>query len=278
MSQIEPSRLSDPAAQLYLDLLKRAVSHSLYEPMDVGLFGPGNPLTAAIRRLLERRGYILLRDRSDAGDLRAEGRDWPAFAQTMIGRERLDNIQRCATRVLADGIPGDLIEAGVWRGGAAILMRGVLAAYGVTDRAVWLADSFEGLPPPEADRYPADEGARWHAARALSVPLDEVKRHFERYGLLDDQVRFAVGWFAEALPEIPDPQWALIRLDGDMYGSTFEALSTLYPNLSVGGYVIVDDYVFPQVAEAVVDYRRANGIGEELERVDWNAVQWCRES
>jgi hypothetical protein len=91
--------------------------------------------------------------------------------------------------VVQQNISGDLIETGVWRGGAAILMRAVLKVLGDNERTVWLADSFAGLPSPSPDLYPADEGADFHLSNdVLSVSLDEVKKNFERYGLLDDRV------------------------------------------------------------------------------------------
>ena len=167
--------------------------------------------------------------------------DWPAFAHTMIGLERLNNLQFCVEDVIGKGVPGDLIETGVWRGGATIFMRAILKAHGVTDRRVWVADSFEGLPRADTERYPVDaSGPRWHLADRLAISLEEVQGNFERYGLLDDQVRFLKGWFRDTLHTVPDPQWAVIRLDGDMYGSTMEALTALYPNLAPGGCVIVD--------------------------------------
>ena len=135
--------------ELYLELLKRAVSHTLYGRSDVGRALAGrNQITRAMLRFFDRRGFTVLRDVEDAEALREEGRDWPLFGQTMIGRKRLDNVQHCVEDVIERGVPGDLIETGVWRGGATILMRAVLAAHGVTDRTVWVADSFEGLPAP----------------------------------------------------------------------------------------------------------------------------------
>src|SRR5919106_1249212 len=80
--------------------------------------------------------------------MRSEGRDWPADAETMIGLKRLDNLQFCVERILEDGVEGDLIEAGVWRGGASIFMRGALKAHGDPTRVGWVADSFQGLPAP----------------------------------------------------------------------------------------------------------------------------------
>ncbi|NRB65427.1 MAG: hypothetical protein HRU40_20820 [Saprospiraceae bacterium] len=85
---------------------------------------------------------------------RTEGRDWPARAYTMIGLKRLNNIEFCLRRVLEEKIPGDVIETGVWKGGAVILMRAVLSAYGDRDRKVWVADSFAGLPKPRPKQYP----------------------------------------------------------------------------------------------------------------------------
>src|SRR5258707_9696308 len=91
-------------------------------------------------------------------NLRYVGADWPGEAVTMIGLCRLDNLEQCIVSVLQRDIPGDLIETGVWRGGASIFMRAVLKACGDTGRKVWLADSFQGLPKPDAETYPADRG------------------------------------------------------------------------------------------------------------------------
>src|SRR5467141_1354915 len=105
-------------------------------------------------------------------EIRLTGRDWPANGLTMVGKARLDNLQRCIETVVSEGIPGDLIETGVWRGGAAIFMRAVLHVHGVTDRVVWVADSFEGLPPPNAEKYPADAANRLHEVMHLAVSVE----------------------------------------------------------------------------------------------------------
>jgi hypothetical protein len=193
----------------------------------------------------------------------------------MIGLKRLDNLQFCIEEAITNGVAGDLIETGVWRGGATIFMRAVLRAYGITDRCVWVADSFEGLPPPDTTKYPCDAGDTLHQARELAVSLEEVKANFERYGLLDDQVCFLKGWFRDALPVALIQRLAVLRLDGDMYESTMDALVNLYPKLSEGGYVIVDDYsAIPACRQAVQEYRSANGISEEIREIDWTGVFW----
>jgi len=210
-------------------------------------------------------------------DVRAEGRDWPADAETMIGRRRLDNLADCLTTVLDDGVPGDLMETGVWRGGATILMRGALEAWGSRDRSVWVADSFQGLPAPDATAWPADAGVDLSGVDALAVSRAEVEANFTRYGLLDDQVRFLEGWFADTLPTAPMQRLALLRLDGDLYQSTWEALEHLYPKLSAGGIVIVDDYgAFEPCRQAVTDYRARHGITDDIVEVDWTGVWWRR--
>jgi len=205
---------------------------------------------------------------------RAQGRDWPRYAQTMVGLERLRNVRRCVERVLSDRVPGDFIEAGVWRGGVAILIRGILRAYRVGERRVWLADSFRGLPPPDPDRHPADSGSRAHEHELLAVSADQVRDNFRRYDLLDDQVVLVAGWFRDTLPALGDRRWALIRLDGDMYESTMDSLVNLYDGLERGGFLIVDDFALTPCREAVEDFRRERGIDEPIERIDWTGVYW----
>jgi len=206
---------------------------------------------------------------------RAQGRDWPRDAHTMAGAARLANLADLVNRTLDEGIPGDYIETGAWRGGCCILMRAVLAARSEPHRRVFVADSFEGLPPPNPVRYAADAGDRHHEVLQLAVPLDEVKANFARYGLLDEQVVFVKGFFDQTLPALDAGPFALLRLDGDMYESTIVALESLYPRLSPGGFVIIDDYGAVEGCRLAVDsFRRANGITAPLETIDWTGVWW----
>jgi O-methyltransferase len=155
-------------------------------------------------------------------------------------------------------------------------MRGVLAAYGDTQRTVWAADSFQGLPRPDPKAYPADEGDVHWQQTELIVPLEEVKANFKRYGLLDQQVRFLAGWFRNTLPSAPIDRLAVLRLDGDMYESTIVALESLYPKLSPGGFVIVDDYALAPCQQAVQDFRRAWDIETPVQWIDWTGAYWRR--
>jgi O-methyltransferase len=205
------------------------------------------------------------------------GRYPRGIAQTMIGIWRLDNIRYCVESALASGVPGDLVETGVWRGGATIYMRALLAAWGVRDRKVFVCDSFEGLPRPGITGYLQDIGDQHYRFKDLAIPIEEVKDNFRKYNLLDDQVVFLKGWFKDTLHNVPGPI-AVLRLDGDMYGSTMDALVNLYPKLSIGGYCILDDYGdIPGCKQAVDDYRKENHITckiIQIEGTDHGHVYW----
>ncbi|MFK4492810.1 TylF/MycF/NovP-related O-methyltransferase [Bradyrhizobium sp. USDA 336] len=205
---------------------------------------------------------------------RAVGRDWPSRAETMIGTARMRNLRVLTQRALQESVPGDLIETGVWRGGACIYMRGILAAAGDTSRRVFVADSFRGLPAPDEAAYPADAGDQHHTFAQLAVSRAEVEANFRRYALLDEQVVFLEGWFKDTLPTAPIEKLAVLRLDGDMYESTINTLSALYGKVSPGGFVIVDDYILKACAQAVDDFRARYGIVAPMHEVDGAAIWW----
>jgi len=274
---------SDPR-ELYLDLIKKCLTRFVCEetmrPYQIAPWG------GPIKRWLKKRLMEALRARGIEPmeraafnrEARTMGRDTPMEAETMIGLRRMDNVQECVTTVIREEIPGDLVEAGVWRGGACIFMRAILAAYGDTTRTVWCADSFEGLPAPNVTEYPADVVAEWHERKDLVVSLDTVKQNFARYGMLDSQVQFLKGLFKDTLPTAPIDRCAVIRLDGDMYESTMDSLKYLYPKLSPGGFVIVDDYGLPEDTSrrAVHDFRDLHGIREPIIDIDGYGAYWRR--
>src|SRR3954453_14297624 len=239
--------------ELYLGLLINVLANTIYRdpsihPDSLGTFQP---------------------------ELRSEGRDWPKVAHSMAGLRRLENVQQLAQRVIDEEIPGDFIETGVWRGGCCILMRAVLAANGVTSRKVYVVDSFDGLPPPKPDKFSRDEGLNLHLYRELAVSLEQVKDNFSRYGLLDEQIVFIKGLFQNTLPSLDAGPFGLIRIDGDLYESTYVALNALYPKLSPGGFVIIDDYgALPACQAAVLDYRTLMGIESPIQQIDWTGSWW----
>lgn len=228
-------------------------------------------------RAAKQGGDTILLETSSAGRGAAVDsalRNYSEFSLTLVGRRRLDNLQACVEDVLGNRIPGDFLEAGVWRGGCCILMRAALAAHECTDRIVWLADSFAGLPRPDR---PEDADYAMDASRlpVLAVTESEVRRNFERFGLLDGQVRFLPGWFDEILPHAPVGPLAILRIDADLYASTMTVLESLYARVSPGGWVIVDDYhMLPPCRQAVDAYREREGISATLQTIDDHAVCW----
>ena len=253
------------ARNLYLDLLRDVLINKIYNDPSI------KPVKkSSIPQLLGLAGTAL----DFTFENRERGLDWPTVAHSMIGARRMDNLRHCVSRVIEDNIPGDLIETGVWRGGACIMMRGVLKAYGVTNRKVWVADSFAGLPKPDK-KYSADKGDEHHQYEALAVSQEQVATNFERYGLLDDQVCFLKGWFRDTLPKAEIDRLAVLRLDGDMYESTMDALKALYPKVSPGGFVIVDDYVMIHgCRKAVHDYLAERNEQPEIKQIDGAGVFW----
>ena len=322
---VPPPAPSAPQGTLYLDLLKRVLLNIVYHEQSYQISltrskASGRPqpqLASAERFLLKAR--IL-------------GEDVALNTMSMIGLARLDSLHRCIEQLIADDVPGDLIETGVAKGGATILMRAVLRMKKDKTRRVLCCDTFcDDKPPPRPAVALLFQplwilvvmltylplGRSWHRKlyavlmklqrsfpvdmrhvsqdtvdsfifyvrhghRFLrpSVPpcgsgLAQVRSHFARLGLLDDQVVFLKGFFSETLPNAPVDRLSLIRLDGDMYASTMDGLAHLYPKLSPGGFCIVDDYYsFEECRLAVDEYRAAHGIDAEMVRIDNHAVFW----
>jgi O-methyltransferase len=275
----------DPA-NLYLNLLKKCLTRSLW-PDRLAPFDPdeyGSPWKKKLKKIiaswLADRGIELYRQMPFDKEAREKGRDWPRNAETMIGLKRLDNLQFCIRTIIEDHISGDLIETGVWRGGASIFMRAALEAYQDKEKLVWCADSFSGLPPPNTKIYAADTNVIWHTKSELAISENTVKENFARYGMLDQRVKFLKGWFKDTLPDAPIERLALIRLDGDMYESTMDALNNLYHKLEPGGFLIVDDFGIPEdtCRKAIHDFRNSHAITEPIIDIDGWGAYWRKVS
>jgi O-methyltransferase len=254
---VQRDGIATPAVRLYLHLLKQCLIREIfpdqrYEDCD----------------LSHKLPY--------SRELRESGLDWPTEAETMVGKRRLDSLQECCLAVIQEGVPGDFVETGTWRGGCGILMRAVLEATGEDQRKVWLFDSFKGLPKPDAEAFPTDEGDQhWTFSSYLGVSLENVKANFEKYGLLDDRIRFIEGWFRDTIPVSDVSPIAVLRLDGDMYESTWLVLNHFYPKVSSGGFIVIDDYgAIPACKAAVDDFRAAHSIASMIEPIDWTGVLW----
>jgi O-methyltransferase len=248
----------------YLSLLRRCLTREFPEP-SYGEIPPNRRTRAkaaryagygAVQRVLKPFNLALVQKNRATGE-------------TMMGMGALTNLHSCMAEVVARGVPGDFVETGVWRGGGTIYMRAFLEAYREPGRQVWVCDSFEGLPKPK-DEFEHDRGSQLWASEYLAVSEAQVRKNFEFYGLLDDRVRFLKGFFSDTMPTNPIGPIAVLRLDGDMYESTIVVLRHLYPKLSPGGFVIIDDYgMLPECNRAVEDYRAAHAITESIEIIGY---------
>jgi O-methyltransferase len=269
-------------ATRYLDLVKASVLGELYVENELRILylrecaaNGETPDPYVLRDILTRRAEMA----TEYQTLRAVGKGYRSlqnlgFQHTMIGRARLEHVHDCLRVLDDDGVPGDLIECGVWRGGTCVFMRAYLAACDIPDRTVWVADSFAGLPPPT---HPVDAGLDLSQDKYPMLAIDDetVATIFRRYGLLDDRVRFLKGWFRDTLPSAPIAQLALLRLDGDLYESTMDTLDALYDRVAPGGFVIVDDFgAVDQCRRAIEAFRHRHAISAPITAIDWTGVYW----
>ena len=269
---------------MYLDLLARTLTRyemdSVHKSLDPFTRKPWVQATYGfVDRTLARRGLEIVKRVQHDYTKRALGADVPIDAETGIGLSRLQNLRDSIETVLMDNVPGDLLEAGVLRGGASIYMRAVLAVHGDPSRTVWVADSFEGPPTPDLDAYPQDSDMFLHLVPAMAVSQDEVERNFARYGLLDDRVQFLKGWFKDTLFDAPIKELSVLRLDGDSYEATTQIFDALYEKVSPGGFVIVDDYLrFDECRQATDDFRAKHAISEPFSEIDLDGIVWRKDT
>ncbi len=196
------------------------------------------------------------------------------FPYSMLGNRRLNNVEAVIRTVLDEKVPGHFLEAGIWRGGACIFARLLLNHLDPEGgRRVFVADSFEGLPPSDHD---ADKPFPFHEDPSLSVSLPQVRENFRLFGLDPDEgTTFVKGFFADSFPCLQTGGLAVLRADGDLYVSTMDILNNLYDQVVPGGYVIIDDYgALEPCRLATEDFRKAHGVTEEMHWIDWTGVYW----
>ena len=253
----------------YFDLCKRILTDSISdESIRVRFFEDPDSLNESeISKVLEEKPDSI----SLAGTI------WPKRAHTMIGLMKLENLQFCVEETIRNNVQGDLIETGVWKGGATIFMRIILKKYGIKNKMVYVADSFQGLPEPDVKRFPVDAGDKHHTVDYLKISLEEVKNNFKLYGVLDEQVKFIKGYFEDTMKILPIEKISMLRMDGDMYGSTWVVLENLYEKLSVGGFLTVDDYDLKGAQKATDDFRKLKNIKEPIIAIDGSGTYWKKE-
>jgi hypothetical protein len=189
----------------------------------------------------------------------------------MIGLKRLDNLHKSLDYIRENKISGDIIETGVWRGGACIFMKFYCDLYNL-NKKIFLADSFEGLPKPEIIQ---DKNDTHYTIDFLKVSKEEVMNNFELYKVLDENVIFIKGWFSDTLFNNEKiTQLCLLRMDGDMYKSTMDVFMSCYNKVVENGIIIVDDYCLPSCSNAVGDFRKENNIENPITIIDKCGIFW----
>jgi hypothetical protein len=208
-----------------------------------------------------------------------------ALPYTMTGVLRLDATVQSVRHCVRRGIPGDFVECGVWRGGSVLAMILTLQELGVDDRDVYLFDTFEGMTEPtEHDTHEGEPPAleTWREARAQDqrpwagmfgehvFDEDKVRETVESTGYPAQRIRLVKGPVEETIPEHAPDTIALLRLDTDWYESTRHELLHLYPRVSDGGVLIIDDYGHWDGARRAVDeYFAQNASPVLLNRIDY---------
>ncbi len=268
-------------ADLYIQTVKAAILNDLYPEAEaerahllrVAEGAAAFDAAAFHSGATADQGVLAAIDQAHQGGRHMDGMlKFATIGASMVGRLRLDNLRFCLETALVDNVPGDFMECGVWRGGACAFAKAVLTAHG-SDRAVWVADSFEGLPPPANAADTVDLQTSKYPMLAISE--QRVRAIFERLGLLDDRVHFLKGWFSDTLKTAPVDTLAVLRLDGDYYDSTMDALQALYAKVSPGGFVIIDDYgALEPARRATHDYRDANAIIADIIDIDGIGAYW----
>jgi O-methyltransferase len=184
--------------------------------------------------------------------------------QTMTSIERMYALWSATRYIVDNGLPGDFVECGVWRGGSVMLMAATLLKLGDTTRKLWLYDTFEGMTAPTADDVQAMSGRtaaeilREHQRSADGpfwgiAPRDVVEGNLRRTNYPFERFHLIAGDVTATLPQSAPEQIALLRLDTDWYTSTRHELEHLYPRLVRGGVLIIDDYGYWRGARKATD-------------------------
>ena len=256
-----------PAARLYLDLLKKCLTREIFDDDDFDVVPRAGSLRGlaargALKVLAARDLRLVRRGQTDPED-KLEGLGRPAKAETMMGSRRLDFLERAVLRIVSEGVEGDFFEAGCWRGGAAIFLLGALKALGQGERLVWAADSFDGYPEPNEASSAVDR-LLWSRRDYFAVTRAEFERNVARYGVGGEGLRVVEGYFDRSLPEAGVGRLAMIRIDVDGYEGVRAVLDVLYPKLSPGGFVLVDELEVPGCKRAIEEHFARSGRREEI--------------
>lgn len=191
---------------------------------------------------------------------------------TMTSTERIHALIHAVRHIVQNGIPGDMVECGVWKGGSVMAMALTLLQLGERDRAIYLFDTFSGMTAPsdrDVDYEGQQAGVILDSVRC-EAPQQEVENAVFSTGYAREKVHFVRGRVEETIPAHAPESIALLRLDTDWYESTQHELFHLFPRLVRGGVIIIDDYGHWRGARQAVDeYIAQNEVPLFLHRIDY---------
>ena len=195
----------------------------------------------------------------------------PTF--TMVKSRNLANLFSLVVKVNAMNLPGDIVECGVWNGGASAIMAFACRNSSLPrNRLLWLFDSFEGLPPPGPKDGTAEN--KYFFKGMCSGSVSSVEKVFKKLSLSLDNVRIVQGWFNSTLKKAGVHQIAILHIDADWYDSVKYVLDTFYEKVVPGGFVVLDDYGYWEGCDrALNDYLSQHKItGIELKKTESTGV------
>jgi len=269
----------------YLGLLKSSLINEIYADNDLRIIYLLECLQKRQKYTYEKLHSITdalsdeyqeIQEVKETGRLYNRDIKMAGFSHSMIGMKRMSSLISCLDVVRKNGISGELIECGVWRGGASIMMAAYNEMYKL-NKKIFVADSFQGLPKStykqdlkmdlSSDKYPE-----------LAVSLDEVKKNFRIYNLLNENIIFLEGWFKDTLSKLDgELEISFLRLDGDLYESTMNILDSLYDKVVPGGIIFVDDFSIKNCREAVYDFLEKRNLKQpDIKKVDWTGIYWIK--
>jgi hypothetical protein len=235
----------------------------------------------ALRGALRATGYDVVRFNEGLGDLDPSVSETVRVVRpyTLTSVRRIVALCDAVRYVTRNQIPGDIVECGVWKGGSMMAIARTLMHAGDQSRHLYLFDTYEGMTAPgdrdiSAQGRPAsdmlnNEDRKDPQSVWCVAPLDQVLRAMNSVGYESSKVHFVKGRVEETLPSMAPERISLLRLDTDWYESTRHEMEQLFPRLSTGGVLIVDDYGHWQGARQAIDeYIEANKLRILLHRID----------
>jgi O-methyltransferase len=190
----------------------------------------------------------------------------------MVTNWNLVGLYNLVNQTNIQGLPGDIVECGVWNGGSSALM-GAACLYEEppVDRLIWLFDSFQGLPEPE--ERDGEKAQKGYFPGYCKGDQQKAREAFRNLGLSDNTYRIIPGWFDETLHNAHVTEIALLHIDADWYDSVRTVLDAFYDKVVPGGIIVFDDYGYWEGCQrAVQDFFDTRGLNPKIQKISKTGV------